>query len=331
MKGKYFIEVWNKKVRFRLDVDRQVSIIRGDSSTGKSYFVELLKQFFSKDNYGVKLKTDFKSIRVYTEFNQDMLKAHLDTLDNTLFVIEEDVTYVKSTEFSHKVKGSNNYFIIINRDDFPSIPYSIWSIYEFESKKNIKDGRVYTETYLSSTYGSDGLGKIYPDIFVCEDSASGFRFFENALNCKVVSSEGNSNMFNKLRDVLSDFGNIALIVDGAAFGCYIGKIGNYLKEVGKDVMLFAPESLECMIIKSGIFINSDLVQKVLKDPYNYCESTKYFSWEQMFTSLLKSELRYQRGIDYSKGTRSVALENLLEGYREDILSELYLLDDSVIK
>lgn len=267
MKGKYFIEVWNKKVKFRLDIDRQISVIRGNSSTGKSYFVQLVQTFYSKSFTGVKLKTDFKNISVYTKVNSRYLEEDLKKYRETLFILEEDIAFARTKEFAEYVKGSDNYFILVNREDFPYLPYSIMSIYEFESKKTITDGRVYTNTTMRSMYTDrEKHGMIKPDILLVEDSGSGLKFFENSLNCSVDTSGSNSNMLNKILEVLSsgEYSNVVAVVDGAAFGCYISAMSNYLEESKYDVTMFIPESFEHLILGSGVFKGNDLISKLLK-------------------------------------------------------------------
>lgn len=44
MKGKYHIIVQNNKLRYELDIRRNITIIRGDSATGKTQLINLLEQ-----------------------------------------------------------------------------------------------------------------------------------------------------------------------------------------------------------------------------------------------------------------------------------------------
>ena len=53
MKGKYHIIVQNNRLRYELDIRRNITIIRGDSATGKTKLIELLEQAaaFGKNYY----------------------------------------------------------------------------------------------------------------------------------------------------------------------------------------------------------------------------------------------------------------------------------------
>lgn len=44
MKGKYHIVVQNNRLRYELDIRRNITIIRGDSATGKTRLIALLEQ-----------------------------------------------------------------------------------------------------------------------------------------------------------------------------------------------------------------------------------------------------------------------------------------------
>ncbi len=44
MKGKYHIVVQNNKLRYDLDVRRNITVIRGDSATGKTRLIALVEQ-----------------------------------------------------------------------------------------------------------------------------------------------------------------------------------------------------------------------------------------------------------------------------------------------
>ena len=44
MKGKYHIVVQNNRLRYELDIRRNITIIRGDSATGKTTLLRLLEQ-----------------------------------------------------------------------------------------------------------------------------------------------------------------------------------------------------------------------------------------------------------------------------------------------
>lgn len=51
MKGKHKIEVRSKRIVFTIELERNITILRGDSATGKTTLVEMLSAY---ENYGRK-------------------------------------------------------------------------------------------------------------------------------------------------------------------------------------------------------------------------------------------------------------------------------------
>jgi len=59
MKGSYRVVVSNRKVRYDFIIRRNITIIKGDSATGKTTLVELIREHYeSGENSGVDLKCD---------------------------------------------------------------------------------------------------------------------------------------------------------------------------------------------------------------------------------------------------------------------------------
>ena len=46
MKGKYDIVLYNNKVHYYLTVERNITVLRGDSASGKSELIRLLREIF---------------------------------------------------------------------------------------------------------------------------------------------------------------------------------------------------------------------------------------------------------------------------------------------
>ena len=50
MKGKYKIIVQNKKLRYDLEIKRNITIIKGDSATGKTTLIDMLRSYNNLGN-----------------------------------------------------------------------------------------------------------------------------------------------------------------------------------------------------------------------------------------------------------------------------------------
>ena len=44
MKRKYYFELWSKRIRYKFDINRNITFIEGDSGTGKSILIDLLME-----------------------------------------------------------------------------------------------------------------------------------------------------------------------------------------------------------------------------------------------------------------------------------------------
>ena len=59
MKGSYKIVVQNSKVRYDFVIRRNITIIRGDSATGKTTLVELIREYYEDgDESGIVLSCE---------------------------------------------------------------------------------------------------------------------------------------------------------------------------------------------------------------------------------------------------------------------------------
>lgn len=83
---------------------------------------------------------------------------------------------MKSQEFASAVKSSDNYFVIVTREDLPNLPYSVDEIYGIHTSGKYHDlKRTYNELYR--IYSSDvSFTKQRPKTVVVEDSNSGYDF-----------------------------------------------------------------------------------------------------------------------------------------------------------
>ena len=45
MRGKYRIIVQNKRIRYSFEIKRNITVIRGDSATGKTVLIDMIREF----------------------------------------------------------------------------------------------------------------------------------------------------------------------------------------------------------------------------------------------------------------------------------------------
>ena len=84
----------------------------------------------NKDKSGVNLLCDKECIAL-SAFDHDWKNTIKKASDSIIF-IDEGSKYIESRNFSKTIKGSDNYFVIITREDLYDLPYSVEEIYRIK-------------------------------------------------------------------------------------------------------------------------------------------------------------------------------------------------------
>lgn len=246
MKGSYRVIVQNSSGRYDFVIRRNITIIKGDSATGKTTLIEMIREYYEE---GISSGIDLICEKTCAVLAGRDWKALLNEMNERIIFIDEGNAFIYSTEFAKAVQQSDNYYVIATREGLPNLPYSIEEIYGIrESGKYASIKQTYNEFY-----------HIYGD---------------NVLSKKVVPET--------VENIKSE--KILVIADGAAFGPEMDRMMKLL-HTNKNVFLYLPESFEWLILKSEILSDRE-VREILEDPQDYIESERYFSWERFFAAVL---------------------------------------------
>ena len=299
MIGKYDIELYNNKVHYFLTIKRNITMLQGNSATGKTELIRLIGDYEANGvSSGITMICDVKCT-VLTSIDWEL---RLSRLKQHIVFIDETVSFLKTKRFAELVNGSDNYFVIVTRDELSQLPYSVEEIYglrnvsDNQKYKNYK--RVYNEMY--KLYNFDVTEDYEPEIVISEDSNAGHEFFDLIYPNRCISAQGKSNIYHMIRE--SQEKQILAIVDGAAFGPEIGKIYRYLLSSRINCVLYAPESFEFLLLSTGIV---DVSNEILEKTYMYADSSKYLSWEAYYTYYL-SEVTRNTVFQYNKSRLAAA-------------------------
>ena len=286
MKGSYWFRAKSKKVLFEFSIRRNITVIKGDSATGKTTLLRILYEYLrmgKQSGYAVSTNVSYY-VYVRDEVGRDWKDA-LYPLKNTVVFIEENNEFVFTKEFASFVKKSGNYFVFVTRAPLKMLPYSIHEIYEI-----ITDGK---RTDIKESYHEfREIYSNYPIIennkiqnIVTEDSNSGYQFWTHAFkNSHVTSSNGNGNLIKQVEELGP--GDALVIADGAAFGSLMEScMSSFQVQTDRRISLWLPESFEYLILKSGV-LKSEKITQILENISEYVECEKYESWESFFTELL---------------------------------------------
>lgn len=280
MLGKYEIEVYNNRVHYTLVVRRNITILQGYSATGKTELIRLISDYEQNGaSSGITIICE-AACTVLTSVDWEL---RLSRLKKHVVFIDETALFIKTQRFAELVRGSDNYFVIVTREDLEQLPYSVDEIYGLrnasDSSKYKSFKKVYNEMY--NLYNFKRPLKMQPRLVITEDSNSGFECFSLLYGNICESAGGKSRIYNAIRKAGID--GILAIVDGAAFGSEISKVLRYLEASGKRCVIYAPESFEYILLKAGIV---DVPLAVLEETYEYADSCNYMSWEEFYTTYL---------------------------------------------
>ena len=314
MKGIHKVVVGTKYLKYEFELRRNLTIIRGDSATGKTTLVDMIRTHMNDGESGpVTLNCD-KSCYVV---EGNLWKGQLDNIQDSIVFIDEGNEFVKTKDFARAIQQTDNYYVIVTREGLPALPYSVEEVYGIRtSGKYGTLKRSYHSFYR--IYPDSTTEKIKPEKILTEDSNSGYQFFdavctEHQMQCDTAN--GKSNVFSYLKVHKDE--KILVIADGAAFGPEMDRVLQ-LVQTRKNLALYLPESFEWLILSSGILKDAETTQ-ILQTPSDYIDSKEYFSWERYFTALLieKAAGTY---LNYTKKTLNEAY--LRDGVKNAILGQM---------
>ena len=290
MKGMHHIVIQNKRIRFAFSIKRNITIIRGDSATGKTTLFSMIEEYgnLGKDS-GVQIQCDKACVALSGKYWQETLE----NIHDSIVFVDEDSRFLKTKDFAKRIRNSNNYYVLITRENLPALPYSVEEIYGIHCSGRYMDTRqVYNLFY--KIYSETNPGKVLIKALVTEDSQAGFTFFSQVSKTRGICCEsagGKSNILGILQEKLLDKEQkeTLVIADGAAFGPEMAHISQLLRG-NVNIKLYLPESFEWLLLYADIF-NKPFIRKRLEEAENYIESEKYFSWERYFTDLLMEETK----------------------------------------
>ena len=103
MKGKHSIVVRNRRVQFALELERNITVIRGDSATGKTTMLGMLRDYEELEaQSGVAVQCD-KPCRTLTSRDWE---SQLSRMKDSIVFVDEGNAFVSSRAFAQAICGS---------------------------------------------------------------------------------------------------------------------------------------------------------------------------------------------------------------------------------
>lgn len=291
MTGSYNIEIRYRNLVYKLSIKRNINIICGNSATGKTNMIELIRlQNVQGRDSGVEIRCDKPC--VVLEGSLKVVQTMVSINPGSIFFMDEGGTaLMKTSEFTEIIKNADGYFVLVTRERLSNLPYSIHAIYylNHESKYNEYKQKVIVNTLYNKYISRKISNIIIPNVFLTEDSQAGFQFFKKFLEkreCSCIPANGKSNIPIILRSRKDIKEVILVMVDGAAFGPeFEGTLAVINGKKYCNIIVLAYESFEYLLLKSGIVPCHDM--RILDYTEDVAESTKYLSWERFFTEYVQ--------------------------------------------
>lgn len=130
MEGEYHITVWNRRLHYELTVRRSLTLIRGDSGTGKTLLIRMIEQ---ASTLGAASGVNVICPLPCSTLRESDWSLTLPNTHGHIIFLDTDYQFVRSKEFAAAVQTSDNYFVIVSREDLPHLPYSEEEIYEIQT------------------------------------------------------------------------------------------------------------------------------------------------------------------------------------------------------
>lgn len=113
MNGVHRVKVYSKKLIYDFYVNRKITIIRGDSGTGKSTLVQYIQNANDKLKRGFTLECDLHC-EAYNKTFKNWDIAFKEMTD-AIIVLDEGFVYSECNKLLDVINNSDCYFILISR------------------------------------------------------------------------------------------------------------------------------------------------------------------------------------------------------------------------
>ena len=151
MKDKHKVIVQNNRLHYEFEIKRNITIIQGNSATGKTTLINMLRD---AENLGVS-----SGIQVVCDVPCRVLEGNnwkliLENISGSIIFIDEENVFINTEEFAESVRGSDNYFVLITRENLYNLPYSVEEIYGLHSSGKYQNTKkIYQQMYQIYPWG----------------------------------------------------------------------------------------------------------------------------------------------------------------------------------
>ena len=123
MNGKHTIKARDSRVRYNLELTRNITVIQGNSGTGKTTLFDMIAAYARlQERSGVQLTCDKPCVALQADTDW---QHRLSGIADSIVFIDEDAEYVGTRQFAEAIRATDNYYVIFSREPLHELPYSV--------------------------------------------------------------------------------------------------------------------------------------------------------------------------------------------------------------
>jgi hypothetical protein len=277
------LDVKADNLTWSIPIKRRITIIRGDSGTGKTTLVDIISD---NDSNAATVSFPLQISVVTTGTWEDVMA----TAVNRLIVFDE-LEAVTTSKFANLIKeteNKGNYYLIFSRENIGTESYSMLNIAVSSILRFVtsNDGlNHYTEEYYNLL--NTGADDKYCDKVVIEDRLAGKQFFKCIFGKNIIAAGSKSQIVPTIFELLSNNPCcIYVVVDMASFGCHMDSFYDEILYFYGNNVCFDPryECFEELLANTNYGRKLPIVNDELADVYTF--ANKFISWEVYFEDLI---------------------------------------------
>ena len=164
MRGIIHLMVQSVHLKYEMDFYRNITILKGDSATGKTTLVDMIQEYnLNGSDTGIILSCNCPCRVISGNTWEEQLKD----INGSLVFIDEGNRFVASEDFARAIRKTDNYYVIVTRESLGNLPYSVTEIYGIHcAGKYAYQKPVYHQMYrIYGDYNNPSAGKDILQIF----------------------------------------------------------------------------------------------------------------------------------------------------------------------
>lgn len=308
MTGKVDIELRTPLIEYSISLRRNITFIKGDSGTGKSYLCNLLEQALEGvEDVTMTVSQSVDCLVLPRVTSNPRISKSWDEIikscEDTVIFIDESCDCWKSGIFSRVIQGTSNYYVLISRSMHSDIPYSVDSLLYFDRTITEVSPHIFSRQIISDSLVETQFA---PELLITEDEKTGYHLYQYMYDIPVLSAKSKTKINKRLKSLAAQgIDNILVIADGAAFGAEVEQVTQILQAVFQNSYIYLPESFEWVILHSPVFSCIPEIDDVLYKYLDFIDWSIYFSTERYFTEMLSKFTKDLSLKTYDKSTNSL--------------------------